>query len=501
MTKETDQQVIADIKGKRDRQRQQHAKGAQQQGSRQPPQLLPPPSAPMAVAREFVGSCCLYNSAPNALTLRYWHGGWWTWRTTHWAEAEERTVRALLYAFAEDAYYINDDGKAKPWLPTRRKIGDMLEALAALVILSDDFEQPCWINGHDVAGPIVAVRNGLLDIASRTLHEHSPLYFNQTSVPFDYDRLAPAPARWLAFLDELWPQESSAIDVLGEWFGYIVSGRLDLHKILMMVGPTRGGKGVIARMLAALVGTRNVCGPTLNSLGGDFGLAPLLGKSLAIISDARFIGKNGNVVVERLLSISGEDTLTVNIKFKEQWSGKLPCRLHVISNELPRLGDASTAVVGRIVLLPLSRSWLGKEDHQLETRLCTELPGILNWALAGLERLTFTNHNRFTRLEAADEAIIAMRDLASPVGAFVRERCKLGADEQIEVGALYEAYRSWCQDNEHPKPSKQVFGRDLRAATPSTRVGQVGARGSQIRIYKGITLRPSGEDAPDDEPL
>ena len=166
-----------------------------------------------------------------------------------------------------------------------------------------------------------------------------------------------------------------------------------------------------------------MCGPTLNSLGGDFGLAPLIGKSLAVISDARFVGKSSNVVVERLLSISGEDTLTVNIKYREQWNGKLPCRLHVISNELPRLGDASTAVVGRIVLLPLSRSWLGKENHGLESELRAELPGILNWALAGLERMTFTNGNRFTRLAAADEAIATMRDLASPVGAFVREKC------------------------------------------------------------------------------
>ena len=178
-----------------------------------------------------------------------------------------------------------------------------------------------------------------------------------------------------------------------------------MHKILLMVGPTRGGKGVIARVLSEMVGRRNVCGPTLNSLGGDFGLAPLIGKSFAVISDARFVGKSSNVVVERLLSISGEDTLTVNIKYREQWNGKLPCRLHVISNELPRLGDASTAVVGRIVLLPLSRSWLGKENHGLESELRAELPGILNWALAGLERMTFTNGNRFTRLAAADEAI------------------------------------------------------------------------------------------------
>ena len=120
--------------------------------------------------------------------------------------------------------------------------------------------------------------------------------------------------------------------------GYVVSGRLDLHEILLMVGPTRGGKGAFARILTALVGSENVAGPTLSSLGGECGLQPLIGKPLAIVSDARFGGRDSTVVVERLLSISGEDTLTVNRKCRDQWTGKLPPRLHVISNGLPKLG-------------------------------------------------------------------------------------------------------------------------------------------------------------------
>ena len=36
----------------------------------------------------------------------------------------------------------------------------------------------------------------------------------------------------------------------------MISGRLDLHKILLLVGPTRAGKGVIARVLGALIGAR-----------------------------------------------------------------------------------------------------------------------------------------------------------------------------------------------------------------------------------------------------
>ena len=231
-------------------------------------------------------------------------------------------------------------------------------------------------------------------------------------------------------------------------------------------------------------------------------MAPLIGKSLAIISDARFVGKNGAVVVERLLSISGEDTLTVNRKYRDQWTGKLPSRLHVISNELPRLGDASTAIVGRIVLLPLSLSWLGKEDHGLEPRLRIEMSGILNWALDGLQRLA-DNGNRFTQLAIADEAITTMRDLASPVAAFVREQCVRGAQKRVEVETLYTAYKQWCETTENLKASKHVFGRDLRAAVPTVRKIRPEDESGKKRpyVYTGIAERVAGDPEVEDEPL
>jgi putative DNA primase/helicase len=458
--------------------------GEEQQERATPLTILPPPSQPMQCAREFVAQNCLRDGVP---ILRYWRDGWWAWRASHWFEIDRRVVRSMLYSFTEHALYQTVNSFA-PWAPNRKRIGDLLEALGAIVILSDEFDQPSWLD-HRTTGTMVATANGLLDVERGQLLPHTPQYFNQTFVPFDYDPNAPEPALWLSFLCELWPDEPEAINVLGEWFGYVISGRLDLHKILLMVGPTRGGKGAIARVLGALVGRKNVCGPTLTSLGGDFGLAPLIGKPLAIISDARFAGKNGNVVVERLLSISGEDTLTVNRKYRDQWTGKLPSRLHVISNELPKLGDASTAIVGRFVLLLLSRSWLGKEDRELEPRLHQELPGILNWALDGLQRLTVDNGNRFTCLASADEAVTAMRDLASPVGAFVRERCIIDPHEQIDVDTLYGAFKTWCEEAEHPKASKAVFGRDLKAAVPGVRKRRPREHDERRMVYTGIALR------------
>ena len=192
----------------------------------------------------------------------------------------------------------------------------------------------------------------------------------------------------------------------------------------------------------------------------DFGLAPLLGKPLAVISDARLDAKRDtSVVVERLVAISGEDTITVNRKYREQWTGKLPTRFLVISNELPRLGDASAAIANRFVVLLLQRSWLGREDHGLEARLHAELPAILTWALDGLDRLIA--QDRFTRPESTDEAIVALQDLASPVAAFVRDYCEKGPLHEQRIDTLYGAWKLWADENGQRKTTAQTFGRDL----------------------------------------
>jgi putative DNA primase/helicase len=461
-------------------------RGDQQTG----PPVLPAPNAPMEVAREFARA--RFQDRAGAPTMKHWRGGWWQWRGARWVEIEQRAMASAAYCFTEHAQYRSQDD-LRPWAPNRYKIADLLAALAAVAHLSEDVSMPTWLDGSAYDGLLVSCANGLLDVNTRAVLEHTPLFFNATSVPFAYAQNATRPVRWRTFLNQLWPADPESAAALQEWFGYVISGRLDLHKILLMVGPTRGGKGVIARLLTALLGHENVAGPTLSSLNTDFGLAPLLGKSLAVISDARMNGRNAHVVVERLLSISGEDTLTVNRKYREQWTGKLPTRIMLCSNELPQLGDASMAIAGRFVPLLLSHSWLGQEDHGLEPALHEELPGVLNWALDGLERLGGRN-GRFTHVPQADEAITALQDLASPVAAFVRDRCVRGPKHEVVVDALYSAWRDWADDNGHAKSTKQVFGRDLRAALPAVRVKRPGGHRSadRARVYAGVGLKEEG---------
>jgi putative DNA primase/helicase len=442
------------------------------------PDVWPPPSDPMAVARQFL---------PGDGTLRYWRGGWMRWQPLgQWVEIERTAVSTEVYETLEDAVYPKENELA-PWQPSRRKVGDVLDALGACTFLPETVDAPAWLDRDDAppAGEIVAVANGLLHIATRTIVNHDPRFFTRVAVPFAYEPDATA-ERWLRFLDELWPNDPDAVAALQEFFGYVVSGRTDLHKILLLIGPTRAGKGVIARVLTAMVGKGNVAGPTLASLGTNFGLSPLLGKPLAIVSDARLGDGNAHQVVERLLSISGEDFITVDRKYREPWTGKVPARFFVISNELPNFGDASGAIANRFVVLELGQSWLGRENTQLTDELLTELPGILGWALDGLDRLTSTD--RFTTVRSSEDATMALQDIVSPTAAFVRDRCVRGPHE-VPVNDLFFAWKSWCEENGQDRPGTvQKFGRDLRAVIPGLKVARPNDAGRRHRSFLGLAL-------------
>ncbi|MFF4549251.1 phage/plasmid primase, P4 family [Streptomyces sp. NPDC001406] len=457
---------------------------------------LPPPTHPMAVARRLLPD---WQTDDGRLTYRRWRASWMRWNGTCWREMDEAQVRKAMYERLEHAVYLapgKDGGpEERDWAPTKPKISNLLDALGSITLLPTDTDAPAWIDTDGTTvdavgeGPIVACENGLLRIRDRALLPHGPHFFNLVSVPFAYDPTATAPT-WEHFLGQIWPEDPDAIHAVQEWFGYVLSGRTDQQKILLMVGPSRSGKGTIARVLKELVGKENLAGPTLAGLGTNFGLSTLVGKPLAVISDARLSGNDNTAVVERLLTISGEDTIDVDRKYRAVWTGKLPTRLMILSNELPHFGDSSGVIARRFVVLSMTVSWLGREDPTLFGRLITEMPGILNWALDGLARLQAKG--RITEPACSREAITSMQDTASPTSAFVRERCTTGPTCSIPVDTLWAVWRDWAEDNGVKPGTKQLFGRNLQSVIPQlNRTRPRDAYGRQVATYTGITLNAS----------
>jgi putative DNA primase/helicase len=217
-------------------------------------------------------------------------------------------------------------------------------------------------------------------------------------------------------------------------------------------------------VLAALIGEENVGAPTLTTLAGEFGLEPLLGKSVAIMPDVRFSGRADvmTVATERLLMISGRDKVTVNRKHAPMVTLRLPTRFVLLSNEIPRLTDASGALAGRFILLRFTKSFLGREDLALSDRIvANELPGILWWAIEGWRRLRA--REKFVQPRSGKTLIQDLADLSSPVSQFVREKCVRGStpEHAIAVADLYAEWVRWCEVKGKAPSMEQVFGREL----------------------------------------
>ena len=382
-----------------------------------------------------------------------------------------------------------------PFDPTRAKVGNVLEAAAAEAQLPCSVRTPAWLDthAHPLAAELIACTNGLLHLPTLELLHHTPAFFSLTALPFAYQPAAPEPTEWLAFLAQLWPGDQQAIDTLQELFGLLLTGDTRHQKAFLIVGPKRSGKGTIARILTKLLGQDNVCGPTLSSLAQNFGLAPMIGKRLAVISDARISGRaDQSIIVERILSITGEDSLTIDRKFRDSWTGRLDTRFLLLTNELPRLTDSSGALASRFITLVIMQSFIGREDHSLTDRLACELPGILNWSIVGWDRLQARGY--FVPPASSDAAQGELEDLGSPIGAFLRDRCQGGPEHQIECGRLFDGWVAWCRDNNRDHPgTTQVFSRDLRAALPGiivTRPRNKDGSASRTRYYRGLDLAP-----------
>ena len=453
--------------------------------------LILDPSDPYPGAAEIVD---LHFRADQQRLLHEQHGSFYEYDGVRYAPAEEAEIRSRLWAIAAEAkrWAGKEEPELKAFQPTTTKLNNLLDALRACCHLAAEIEPPCWLEERSGDPPpenLVSMANGILHLPTRQLRIHTPRFYTHNALGFDYEPEAGRPDRWLAFLDELWPDDPTSIQALQEMFAYFLTRDTRFQKAFLMVGPKRSGKGTIARVLNQLIGPANVGAPTLASLSTNFGLWPLIGKQLAIISDARLSGRVDQVAIaERLLAISGEDTVTIDRKYMSPWTGRLSTRFLILTNELPRLADASGALASRFIVLTLQRSFYGNEDPHLTDKLLTELPGIFNWTLEGWDRLRARGH--FVQPDASAEAIREMEDLGSPVAAFIRDRCIVEPGRSVPAASLYGAWRRWCESEGRDHPgTAQSFGRDLRAAVPGLHMSQPRVDGDRVRTYEGIDVK------------
>src|SRR5262249_14221302 len=118
-------------------------------------------------------------------------------------------------------------------------------------------------------------------------------------------------------------------------------------------------------------------------------------------------------------------------------------------------------------------------------KLLTELPGILNWALDGLDRLN--ERGDFLEPQESKDAKIRMTHYSDPLSGMVEELCKLSSGETISKDVLYQVYVAYCDDNGSAPRPKNKFSEKLQELFPVKAVRR-GPAGRDGRAFSGIRL-------------
>ena len=450
-------------------------------------------------------------------TLKFWMGSFRKWRMAWWETRGGETFGSGIVAgmrkYFEELYreklmkYEAGD-LDKPPVMGRVTTGLTASVVAALksqctLDESEVPEAPAWINGAtpvDVC-ELVPAANGIVHLPSfiagkpDAIRPSTPDFFNLHAVDFAVELNPPKPVEWLKFLDALWGDDPESIQLLQEWFGYLLTPDNSKQAALMLIGPPRAGKGTITRVLEALIGRHNVCGQSLEGLIAPFGLAQLHGKTLCIVDDAALsIRVDSNAIARVIRNITSGDVVQVEQKYRESFSTRLNVRFVLSANEVPSFSDPSGAIATRWRVLQFTKSFVGREDRGLVYRLLSELPGIFAWAVEGWDRLR--SKGEFTRPESANDAHETIMEAASPIAAFVAECCVIDPDSSTLADNLYASWRAFSDRIGQKSPgTRERFGRELRAVVPGTKRLRVRQRGELVYKYQGIVLLSDMKEA------
>jgi putative DNA primase/helicase len=451
------------------------------------------PKAPLDNARMFV-SLRYWHRPTNTRTLQFWQNQFWEWNGLHWKVVDDNSVRAKVYRFLDQAEKEPKAGYRTRFEPGSTDVNKTVDALRAECNLAPEHEMPGWLYG---AAPVenlrelVACQNGLLNVRTRELIPHTPLFWSPNVLEFSYNPDAVAP-RFAQFLEEIFPKDSEAQQSLKEMYGLCLTDETKFQKAFMFVGPKRGGRGTIGRVLQGLIGKENYIGSTLGAFGTDFGMQSFIGKKVVVFSDARLDGVRRDrlsTIAERFLSITGEDPMDINRKYLGYWNGRLSCRLAIFSNELLRFQDDSGALAGRFITYRMSQTFYGREDPDLTAKLLAERPGIMNLALDALDELR--SRGKLLQPASGTEMAESLASLSSDIGGFVEERCEIDPDKKIGCDALFKVWQLWCaKRNVRYGWGTNQFSEKLRSVVPSVRTSRPRSGGpSRPVVLVGIGLR------------
>ena len=245
---------------------------------------------------------------------------------------------------------------------------------------------------HHEPPPVINVVNGelwILKDGSVELRPHNPASAQGFCLPVQYDPSATCP-QYDGALKEIFSRSGDPSAMAAFWnelVGYVLQPARPEARVIVCWGNGGDGKSSLTSLLVDMLGPEQVAALPVGSLVGNrFAMSHLIGKRLLHDDD---VAADIALPDGLIKTISERKVVTAERKFREPVTFQVRAMPILLCNSVPRLRDTSNGFRRRLTVIPFSRQFSPSEaDRELFGRIkAIEMPGVLNRALAGLQRV------------------------------------------------------------------------------------------------------------------
>ncbi len=394
--------------------------------------------------------------------IRYCHpwSKWLVWDGRRWAidqtaEVErlaKQTVRAML---AEAAAEPDDTiRKALTRHAISSEASQRIQAMLRLAqsepgvpVLPAELDRDPWL---------LNVENGVIDLRTLDLKPHSRDDMITKLAPVTFDPAATCPT-WERAVTEAAAGRESLVGFRRRLAGYCLSGSVREHILAIFYGPGGNGKSTDLETVLALMGQDYAIKGAPEILLATKGSHPteradLCGKRLVVCVET----DGGRRLAESLVKeLSGGDTIRARRMREDFWQFNPTHKIILATNHKPVVRGTDNGIWRRLKLVPFDACFIGREDRDMPEKLKAELPGILNWCLAGCVEWQDIGLGEPDEVRAATAEYRTEQDT---VAAFVDEVCVTDETAKIRARDIYAAYRKWCEEAGEYVMNRTRFG-------------------------------------------
>ncbi len=403
----------------------------------------------------------------NAGLIHYNHvdGCWIYWDGVRWASDEngeiKRRADKMLADMAKDLKEMQDDpayNAYKKHLSRSRshrgKEGFIAEArhLEGVPVLPSEMDR---------AGNAFNVRNCLISLKTGRTAEHDKKYMISKLAPVTYDENAKCP-RWDRFIEEITCGDKSLQLYLQRMIGYCMTAYTKEQCMFFLYGNGSNGKSVFVDTIAYMLGEYAAsCQPETvmmrdrnNTARGD--LARLKGARMVVTSEPNDGCRLDEGIVKQMTG-GTENKLTARFLYGREFEFSPEFKIVMSTNYKPVIKGTDNGIWRRVRLIPFTAEFTKENrDPQLTEKLRRELPGILNWAIAGAVGWC---KEGLPPCAIIDEAGQEYRSEMDRVQQFLDDCTTRSESSSTQASTLYKCYKAWCseQGDRFPVGSTKFF--------------------------------------------